>query len=131
MIILSVPVTAVYASLLVFLHLYLALRVVRARRRNRVGLGDGGNKEVLHAMRVQTNAIENIPLFLILLLVFELNGGAVWLIHSLGLAFLASRLLHLWGFGRRYGTSFGRYWGAVGTFVVLTALAIVNIVWLI
>lgn len=125
---LPLPVTAVYASLLAMLVVILVLVVVKLRRALRVGIGDGGNRDLIRAIRVHGNATESIPLFLVLLAAYELNGGPHMLLHTFGALFLLSRVMHAWGLYGSAGVSFGRFYGTVGTQVCLLGLAIANLV---
>jgi uncharacterized protein len=122
----SVPITALYAAFCGVLIVILALFVVRIRRRERVGLSDGGNAKLARAIAVHRNAIEYVPIALVLFLIFELNGGQSWLLHAFGIILIVSRLLHAWGLSRHSGHSFGRYFGTAGTWVVILGLAGMN-----
>ncbi len=122
------PVTAMHASLLAVLVVILALLVVRLRRGLKVGLGDGGNRDLARAIRVHGNAIESIPLFLILLGVYELNGGSATLLHVFGGVFFLARVLHARGMLATAGASRGRVIGTIGTNTCLLGLAIANVV---
>ncbi len=86
--------SAIYASLLALLICWLSLHVIKARRRNKIRDGDGGNKELQIAMAAQANAIEYIPIALLLLFALEYNEANIWVIHSLGMVFAAGRLIH-------------------------------------
>jgi uncharacterized membrane protein YecN with MAPEG domain len=122
-----VPITAVYASLLAMLVVLLLLVVVKLRRSLRVGIGDGGNRDLQRAIRVHGNAIESIPLFLVLLGVYELNSGHPVALHLLGAIFLLSRVMHAWGLLRYAGSSPGRFIGTAGTIACLVGLAVANV----
>jgi uncharacterized membrane protein YecN with MAPEG domain len=122
-----VPITAVYASLLALLAVVLVLVVVSLRRSLRIGLGDGGNRDLARAIRVHGNAIESIPLFLVLLGVYELNGGHSNALHSFGAIYLLSRVLHAWGLFSSSGVSVGRFSGTAGANGCLIGLAIANL----
>lgn len=123
----SPPVTALYVSLGALLLVALTFLVVGARRRSKIGLGDGGDPHLLSRMRVHANAIETLPIQLLLLAMLEWSGVAALYLHGLGAAILVSRVLHAWGLSRSSGVSFGRFWG---TFVSLN-LMIAMSVWLI
>ena len=69
-------VTGFYASLTGLLIIALAYRVVKLRRSQKIGLGDGGNNALALANRVHANLIENAPIVLILMLVAEAGGLA-------------------------------------------------------
>ena len=122
-----VPITAVYASLLGLLVVLLSLVVVKLRRSLRIGIGDGGNRDLQRAIRVQGNATEYIPLFLILLAAFELNRGAPIFLHTMGAVFFLGRMLHAWGLYGTAGASTARVMGTIATMSVLVAMAVANI----
>ncbi len=122
-----IPITALYGSLLALLLILLALVTVKLRRSLRVGLGDGGNRDLQRAIRAHGNASEYIPLFLILLAAYELNGGSELLLHAFGAVFFASRVLHAWGIYSSGGSSPGRFVGTAGTLTTLLALAVANV----
>ena len=68
------PVRAIpFTALGTLLVLALALRVSAVRHGKRIHLGDGGDEGVLRRIRAHANAIENLPLALLLLLLLELN----------------------------------------------------------
>jgi len=122
-------ITAVYGGLLGMLYLALCWQVVDCRRRAKVGLGTGGDPALERAVRVHGNFAEYVPLFLVLLLVAELNGAAVWVLHALGGVFLLSRIGHAYGLSRSGGTSRGRFFGTLFTWIVLLVAAVLNL-WL-
>lgn len=113
--------TSFYAGVFGILLLALSLRAVRSRQKTGVLLGHGGEKAVEHAMRVQANFVEYVPMGLLLILFVEIAEYPIAFVHGLGVALLAARMLHAWGFGSSAGVSFGRYWGTVLTWVVILA----------
>ncbi|MEN3365539.1 MAG: uncharacterized protein V7606_2813 [Burkholderiales bacterium] len=123
-----VLITSFYAGLCALVVIALIFQVERQRFKHRIGFGDGGQEKLTLAIRVHANAVENIPLALILLLLWELNGGPVWGIHLAGAGLVVSRALHAWGFSRSSGRSFGRSVGATGTWLVILVLALVLVV---
>lgn len=66
---LPLPVTLLTACLLSLIYIVLFVRVVRARVRLRILLGDGGNPDMLARVRAHANFIECVPLILILMLI--------------------------------------------------------------
>ncbi|MGA9853037.1 MAG: MAPEG family protein [Gammaproteobacteria bacterium] len=121
-------ITALYAGLLALLIVVLAIRVVWLRNVHHVGLGTGGNETLGRAIRVHGNAVEYLPIALLLMLCLELDHGAHWLLHACGIVLIAARLLHALGVSHSAGRSFGRAAGAAGTMLVIAVLAIINIV---
>ncbi|MFE8070056.1 MAPEG family protein [Marinobacteraceae bacterium S3BR75-40.1] len=120
-----VPITAIYASVLGLMALFLAYRVTVFRRGTKTGLGDRGDRDFQTAIRAHANFVEYTPIFLIILFVGELNGVPVWGVHLAGLMFVLSRFAHAWGmYESRGGAHPGRFWGIVGTWLG-TLIAIV------
>ena len=68
-------VSALYAVLGALLLIKFSFDVVRLRMQYRVGYGDGGFSELQVAIRVHGNAVEYVPIGLILLLFMEMNGA--------------------------------------------------------
>lgn len=122
-------ITALYAGLLGILYIALGGFVVAQRRRARIGLGTGSDPALERSVRVHGNFAEYAPLFLVLLLVAELAGAAGTLLHLLGAAFLLARIGHAFGLSRSSGTSTGRFFGTLVTWVAIVVVAVVNI-WL-
>ncbi len=120
-------VTALYGALTALLMIVTALRVVRTRRKEKIGLGDGGNPELTHAMRIHANLTEYAPISLLLLLFLELNQGDSTLLHAFGIAFLVGRVLHVWGFSSKTGYSHGRFYGTLITMLNLVFMSLANV----
>ena len=117
-------ITLFYAALCTLLVLGLAGRVMAFRLRSRIGLGDGGDQELQRRVRAHANAIEYLPLALLLLGGMELNGYPDPAIHAFGATLLVSRLMHAWGLSRSSGKSFGRFAGTTLTLVLMMAMAL-------
>lgn len=90
-------VSAVTAGALILIQMVLALVVVLARRRNRQSLGDGGNPDVLRAMRRHGNFAENAAIFIAGFILFELIGGPRQTLEIMCAVFVAGRLSHAIG----------------------------------
>ncbi len=116
-------ITLLYAGLCTILVVFLAVRVASWRFRHKIGLGDGGDRELLKRVRAHANAVENMPLALILLGGMELNGYSNNLIHGFGSILLVSRLAHAWGLSHSSGTSRGRFIGSMFTWLLMLAMA--------
>ena len=116
-------ITMLYAGLCTILVVVLALRVVQWRFRHKIGLGDGGDRQLLMRVRAHANAIENMPLALLLLGGMELNGYSAGLIHGFGSVLLVSRAAHAWGLSHSSGTSRGRFMGSLFTWLLMLTMA--------
>ena len=124
----SVVISGLYISLTAILMVALAMRVVKLRRKHKIGLGSADNKELQLATRVHANLIENAPIAMALLLVAELNGLSSIYLHLLGMVWIIGRILHAVGLTRgRGGYHLGRFWGGLLTWLVMLILAIANI----
>ncbi|MEQ9259713.1 MAG: MAPEG family protein [Roseovarius sp.] len=93
----ALSVSPLYAGLLALLFIALSFRVIFQRIATRQSLGDGGDKALETRIRVQGNFAEYTTFALILLLLVELQGAPLWVVHLLGAALLAGRLAHAWG----------------------------------
>jgi uncharacterized membrane protein YecN with MAPEG domain len=116
-------ITGLYAALSTLLIIILAVRVVLYRQAHKIGLGDGDDRELRKRIRAHGNAIEYLPLGLILLLLLELDQTAPVWVHVFGIVLIIARAAHAWGVSRHSGVSPGRTIGVVLTFVVLLAMA--------
>lgn len=112
------------AGLLGLLAVLLTLNVGRMRSKKKISLGDGGDPEMLAAIRAQANLLELTPLALLLL----------WMMHGptghrmadiLAVILVAARLLHA---GGMLGfIPFGRAAGAIAT-TVITGWAAITLI---
>jgi uncharacterized membrane protein YecN with MAPEG domain len=124
------PVSAIYIALLTLLIIFLAYRVTLFRRSENIALGDDkGSKAMKSAVRVHANAVENVPLALILLVALELNSLNPLLLHVFGTVLFVSRLAHAYGLSKRNGPSIGRFYGTLFTWLNMLVMAVLNI-WL-
>ena len=71
----TLSITALYAGILALIVVALAVNVTVHRVKLRVPLGDGGNPDMLRMIRLHGNAVEYLPLALVLMAVYEINGG--------------------------------------------------------
>jgi hypothetical protein len=114
--------TGLYAALCALLVFVLSLRIALLRKRLRIGIGDGGDAALARAIRAQANAIEYVPLVLVMLLIAENNGATAAFVHACGAGLLVARVLHAVGLSGTAGVSFGRFWGILLTWAILLVL---------
>jgi uncharacterized membrane protein YecN with MAPEG domain len=112
------PVFFVCAGLLGLLAVSLTVSVGRMRMQKKIYLGDGGDPEMLSAIRAHGNFMEYVPLCLALIY-FASDYYGYWPVAIASLVLLISRVLHaggLLGF-----IPLGRTMGAAGTTIILAA----------
>ena len=119
-------VTAFYASLSGLWVLWLSINVIKSRRKHQVRYGDGDVLELQIARSAHSNALEYIPITLILMFFLESTGVSVWFIHITGIALLVSRYLH--GMSMLRDKLKGRVRGMQITFANLLALSVLNLI---
>jgi uncharacterized membrane protein YecN with MAPEG domain len=123
----AVPITALYAGILGLLITALAINVTVHRAKLKVDIGDGGNAQMVRMVRVHANAVEYVPLGLLLLGLYELDRGWPAALHAAGIALIVGRVLHVAGLWNSAGLSFGRGAGATLTWITIAALAVLNL----
>jgi uncharacterized membrane protein YecN with MAPEG domain len=120
-------ITLLVASLHVLFYLFLTLRVILHRKAHRIGVGTGGDAAMTRKVRVHANFAEYVPLALLMLALLELSGTAAVVLWTCGVLLLAARVLHAVGLGSSAGYSTGRFGGALLTFGVLAAMAVLGL----
>ena len=122
-------VSAFTAGLIIVMQMLLLFGVVRARFRVRQSIGDGGNQELLLAIRRHGNFTENAAIFVACFTLLEIVGGSgPWLI-TLCAVFVLSRVSHVAGLSmkrtvNRFRTAGTTLTGAVGIALGLQLMAI-------
>jgi uncharacterized membrane protein YecN with MAPEG domain len=117
-----VPLTATVAALLALMLVGVSIRVTVLRARTKIDFADGGNQALQHAIRVQGNFIEYVPMALALMAAVEWLGAKPWIVYLLAISLLLARIIHAWGI---YADAIqGRVVGTSVTWVVLAAGAL-------
>jgi len=124
---LHLSITGFYGGLLALLFVGLAFNIIRLRYKFQVGIGDGEQPVLAKAIRVHGNFAEYVPITLLLLACYELNGGADLWLHILGMSIFIGRVLHAIGLTKTTGTSKQRQLGMLSIFLVMMILAVENI----
>mgnify|MGYP002527465094 CR=1 FL=1 len=104
-----------------------ASQVVRNRKKHRIGYGAADNKDLCKAIAAHSNAVENIPLALFLLLMLEINQLNQTLLIAFGLTLLFARIIHAFGLSKSITVSFGRTYGTMLTWLIMIAMAALNV----
>ena len=123
----SVSITALYAGILALIFVALGINVTRHRVKRRVALGDGGNPEMLRMIRLHGNAAEYIPFAVVLMALYEINGGWHTALHVIGIVLIVARVLQSWNMWTTENAGFGRRTGQGLTWLSILALALLNL----
>jgi hypothetical protein len=112
-------ITAIYAGLAALLFTWLSLRISLIRMRTRVSYGDGKDRVLGRAIRMQGNSAEYLPLGLILVGLAEALQAPAGVVHLLGLMLLGGRVSYLIGYGREKQILLLRQAGMLATYLQL------------
>ena len=118
--------TMITAGMLGLMIVVLGLRVSAIRRSAHVSLGDGGNPLLEERIRAHGNAVETIPIALILLGLAERALGQPWYLVAMAVVLVVSRLIHPIGMARPSRNA-ARVLGILGTWSVIGILALILI----
>ena len=121
----SLHVTALYAGILGLMSLVLAMAAGQQRGKAGVSVGDGGNPELVLAMRRHANFLEYVPMLLILFGALEINGVSPTALHAMGASLVVARICHAVGLESDTIQNAGRMVGALGTML----LSLVASIW--
>ena len=120
------PITTLYAVLLVPLYVILTLRVVVYRRTQKVAYGDKDYATAKAMIWAHGNFAEYAPFTLLLMALAEVNGiGTLWL-HIGGLLLLVGRWMHGLGMAFRPKAFRWRIWGMYLTFFAMILAGILS-----
>lgn len=120
--------SAIYASIGAFIIVWLSLNVIKVRTSTHILLGDGDNEQLKTAIAAQFNAIEYIPIALLLLFVLDYNNANLIIVHALAIVFFTGRIIHAKGL--LSGKLNARILGMQITIWSIIALAVINILYL-
>ncbi len=124
-----VYVTGLYAGILGMLFLLLGVRITRMRYRKKIALLDGGDPEMIRAVRAHGNFSEYVPLILILMGAAELNDISLNKLHVIGSLLVIGRLCHIYALERGLQRLRWRQAGMAATYGGLIMAAATNL-WL-
>lgn len=112
-----------YTALLVGFYIFLSVRVVRIRRQEKIGIGDGNNLRLRRAIRAHGNFAEYVPLAVILTAFVEIQQYATIIVHGLCWILILGRLVHAYGVSQEKEDYRFRVAGMILTFATIIASA--------
>ena len=116
-------IVTLYIGLNVLLMALLKMNCGRVRASTKVDFGAGDNDRMARAMRVQGNAVEDVPITLLGLIGLAALSAPPLLLHVLGGTLTGARVLHATGLGSKGGFSVGRVLGTIGSVLCLLVTA--------
>ena len=122
-------ITSIVAAILTIILIKLSFAVIGLRRKNKVGLGNGGHDDLERAIRAQGNFAEYVPFGIILIASLELNGAPWWLVAIPGITLIIGRLIHAIGINTPPPDFSKRVLGMKFTFLTLISLVAINLAW--
>ena len=123
-------ITSIIAAILTVILIKLSFAVIGLRRKNKVGLGNGGHEDLERAIRAQGNFAEYVPFGIILIACLELNGAPWWLVATPGMMLITGRLIHAKGINLPPPDFSKRILGMKLTFLTLITLVVLNLGWI-
>lgn len=79
------------------LLLSLTVNVSRLRLKYKISYGDGGNKQLMNAIRVHSNGTEQVPIYALGILALTFFNTSNTLLSLLTIVFTLSRIIHAYG----------------------------------
>jgi|GEM_PF-364774 len=94
----ALATVGIYAALNMAVLIWIAVETARLRGKYKVSIGDGGVKHLVRILRGHANAVENMPMFFVLMVIAALLGMPALAAHLLGIVFTIGRVMHAWHF---------------------------------
>jgi len=128
----SLPITALYAGILMIFALALSFRAGGFRGKTGISVlfGEPANMELIERVRVHQNFLEYVPMAIILMGIIELNGGNATFLHVFGVVLIIARIAHAIGLKHDNMGHPGRAIGAGGT-ALISVIAALYALWMV
>jgi hypothetical protein len=128
----SLPITALYAGILMIFALALSFRAGGFRGKTGISVmhGEPVNMDLAERVRVHQNFLEYVPLAIILMGIIELNSGNATFLHVFGVVLIIARIAHAIGLKHDNMGHPGRAIGAGGT-ALISLIAALYALWMV
>ena len=121
----SMPaVTLLFAGILGLMAFAVALPAGRLRGKTGISVGDGGNQDLLVAMRRHGNFVEVVPIALVLMGLLEMNGVSTTAIFVFGTVLVVCRIAHAVGLKADDIQNIARGVGAGGSALLTVVMSV-------
>jgi uncharacterized membrane protein YecN with MAPEG domain len=122
-------VFALYAGINGLILLFLGIMVTRQRVKSQTMILDAGKDEMIKATRAHANAVEYIPIVLLLLVALAWLRAPMWLMHIVGATLTAGRIFHAVGLYSSLGLTAWRFIGINLTWIALLIGSVATLVY--
>ena len=128
----SLPITALYAGIMMIFALALSFRAGGFRGKTGISVmhGEPANMDLAERVRVHQNFLEYVPMAIILMGIIELNGGNAMFLHVFGVVLIVARIAHAIGLKHDNMAHPGRVIGAGGT-ALISVVAALYTLWMV
>ena len=121
-------ITSFYTALSAIILIFLSIKIIQNRRSSKIVFGDEGDNFLQRKIRAHGNFIEYTPIFLIILILVEMDGLNKYFIHFFGIIFIAGRVSYAFGISIaeiKNRNFIFRQTGMFSTFFCLSSLALI------
>ena len=121
-------ITSFYTALSAIILIFLSIKIIQNRRSSKIVFGDEGDNFLQRKIRAHGNFIEYTPIFLIILILVEMDGLNKYFIHFFGIIFIAGRVSYAFGISIaeiKNRNFIFRQAGMFSTFFCLSSLALI------
>jgi uncharacterized membrane protein YecN with MAPEG domain len=121
-------ITLLFAGILGLMSIAVAFPAGALRGKTGISIGDGGNPDLLLAMRRHANFAEFVPMALILMALIEMNGMSATAMYAFGGVLVVARICHAIGLKKDNAANVLRGIGAGGTALLTIVMSIWGII---
>jgi uncharacterized membrane protein YecN with MAPEG domain len=115
--------TSLTVACLILIQVVLMVSVIKMRGDLGIFIGSGDNEALEQRIRAHGNFIENVPTFLVGLVLIELLVGSNLWVALLGGGVVLARLAHAFALSSSSGVTAGRLIGTLGTAIPMLVVA--------
>lgn len=120
----GIAIVGLYAGLNTLILLWIATATGQLRAKYKIAIGDGGNPHMTRILRGHANAMENVPMAIILMLVMAALNAPIFVLHGFGIALTLGRACHAMHFIKEDAPGWQRALGASLSMLVLALAAL-------
>jgi hypothetical protein len=92
---------SVFIAINAFLLIMLTINVSRIRLKYKISIGDDGNKELIYAIRVHANGLEQVLIYAFIILALSFTNTSTIILSILVITFSIARFSHAYGMLRK------------------------------